>query len=271
MPNDHLARALLRLYPRGWRQRYGDEFLALIADAGLTWREVVDVIAAASVERVRVAIAFVRAELDPTDPRPVDTDESLSDGFLETILFAALASLTIGALALVGVPAPRWTTWLLFVFQPRVFVPTTQPLANWRERAVLSYLWFAGLALATGLLWIVGQATSWLGLPLASDRVFVSTLALFFLALLVRGIYCCVRMLTYGSTWLGVHSREFLAWRLGMLVIAAVLFSVDPAGETFWAGAMLVGLSLRTPYDLTRRGTARRRAQHEEAERFWAK
>ena len=38
MSDDRAARALLRLYPRTWRARYGDEFLALVSDTGLTWR-----------------------------------------------------------------------------------------------------------------------------------------------------------------------------------------------------------------------------------------
>ena len=38
---------LLRLYPRAWRQRYGDEFLALMGDRPLPVRHVVDVVAGA--------------------------------------------------------------------------------------------------------------------------------------------------------------------------------------------------------------------------------
>jgi hypothetical protein len=53
MSDDRLARALLRLYPRAWRARYGDEFLALVADTGLSWRTLADVSSAALVERAR--------------------------------------------------------------------------------------------------------------------------------------------------------------------------------------------------------------------------
>src|SRR5262245_39871113 len=118
MRSDRIARALLRLYPRAWRERYGDEFLALIADVGLTWREVVDVIGAAGVERVRAAITLVRNELDPTDPPVVDITGPTMDDFREAVLFFALASLTILASSLVGVTLPRWTVWPYLLFRP---------------------------------------------------------------------------------------------------------------------------------------------------------
>src|SRR5262245_27732255 len=41
------ARQLLRLYPRGWRDRYGDEFLELAGSGSLPLQQVVDVVAGA--------------------------------------------------------------------------------------------------------------------------------------------------------------------------------------------------------------------------------
>jgi hypothetical protein len=38
------ARALIRLYPRAWRERYGDEMLALIEEKGLGLRDTVDLV-----------------------------------------------------------------------------------------------------------------------------------------------------------------------------------------------------------------------------------
>lgn len=38
-----LARELVRLYPRHWRARYGQEFDALLEDVNLTWRDVIGV------------------------------------------------------------------------------------------------------------------------------------------------------------------------------------------------------------------------------------
>jgi hypothetical protein len=41
------ALLLLRLYPRGWRERYGDEFLALAGDRALSPTQVIDVVSGA--------------------------------------------------------------------------------------------------------------------------------------------------------------------------------------------------------------------------------
>ena len=38
---------LLRLYPRAWRERYGDEFLALVGDEPLSARHTIDILAGA--------------------------------------------------------------------------------------------------------------------------------------------------------------------------------------------------------------------------------
>jgi hypothetical protein len=48
MRSDRFARRLLRLYPRSWRDRYGDELLALIEDSGLTWRKSANIVAVAT-------------------------------------------------------------------------------------------------------------------------------------------------------------------------------------------------------------------------------
>jgi hypothetical protein len=46
-------RFLLRVYPRGWRERYGDELLALLEEQPLTWRVRADVVVSGLRERVR--------------------------------------------------------------------------------------------------------------------------------------------------------------------------------------------------------------------------
>ena len=37
-----VARLVIRLYPRQWRERYADEFAALLDDGGLTYRAAID-------------------------------------------------------------------------------------------------------------------------------------------------------------------------------------------------------------------------------------
>jgi hypothetical protein len=39
---ERISRTLVRRYPRAWRERYGDEMLALIDDAGSTWKHALD-------------------------------------------------------------------------------------------------------------------------------------------------------------------------------------------------------------------------------------
>jgi hypothetical protein len=53
---------LIRLYPRAWRDRYGDEFAALLESDGSGGRSVADVVWAALRERVRPTW---RVERDP--------------------------------------------------------------------------------------------------------------------------------------------------------------------------------------------------------------
>lgn len=59
-----LARWVARLYPRGWRARYGIEFDALLQDVKLTWRDLFDLFIAAM--RLRIGKGGIM------EPRIVD-------------------------------------------------------------------------------------------------------------------------------------------------------------------------------------------------------
>ena len=124
MSDDRLARALLRLYPRTWRARYGDEFLALIADTGLTWRSTLDVVAAASVERARVLIALWRGQAEPDATLKTIGPASARELFVEAGALLTLIGLTVLALGLLGVPWP-WST-----SRSGVFGPSTSPFMH---------------------------------------------------------------------------------------------------------------------------------------------
>jgi len=55
-----ILRAVSHLYPRAWRQRYGEEFDALIDDLAPRWRDVIDTIAGALIMQIsRLALAPV--------------------------------------------------------------------------------------------------------------------------------------------------------------------------------------------------------------------
>jgi hypothetical protein len=68
--NGVVLRALLCAYPRAWRERYGDELAALIAQMGdeqrLTWRIGANIILAGGRERLR-ALGLVGDRLTPED------------------------------------------------------------------------------------------------------------------------------------------------------------------------------------------------------------
>lgn len=53
--NSRLARMLVRLYPRWWRQRYGEEFTALLEEQPLRLRSVLDVLRGALAQRLAAA------------------------------------------------------------------------------------------------------------------------------------------------------------------------------------------------------------------------
>jgi hypothetical protein len=72
-PPDHVGRTglevrLLRLYPRRWREKYGEEFVALLQQTGVGRRQVLDVMRAAAREWMTAA---TEALLHPTIARPV--------------------------------------------------------------------------------------------------------------------------------------------------------------------------------------------------------
>jgi hypothetical protein len=53
---DRLARAIVRLHPPAWRERYEDEVCALLAQATVRWRDVIDLARGLVVERARSVI-----------------------------------------------------------------------------------------------------------------------------------------------------------------------------------------------------------------------
>jgi hypothetical protein len=265
MRSDRLARTLLRLYPRAWRARYGEEFLAFVADAGLSWRAVADVVAAAGAERVRALAALLREEIDGTTPPVIVGSRPFREALAETCLFMALVALTVVALGTAGVPWPiRW--WFLILFQgPDRYSPPAG--ASWSERALVSFVWFAVATSLTGLAWVMGGVLTRLGVPAPSVPQFFWALAVFVGAGLLRAAYCGIRIMVYGSRWAGMHGREILGWKIGVFLAAVLSALIDPAGEAFWSWVLICGISLKTPFDVTRAGAARRMAEHEEMER----
>jgi len=101
-----VSRALIRLYPRAWRERYRDELEALLAERGAGWRDVVDLIRGCLSEWVSVAAA----------PRPGRAGSGAAAGvaWLAALLIGTAAATwlaaTLGDVLRVrsGAPAPLW-------------------------------------------------------------------------------------------------------------------------------------------------------------------
>ncbi|HEX5015889.1 MAG TPA: hypothetical protein VFV72_17215 [Candidatus Limnocylindrales bacterium] len=104
------GRGLLRLYPRAWRERYEEEMLALLEEAGLDWRGRADLFRGAMDARIHAAsrIPGIAALLAGglwtvagagvlTQPVPPDWPGHLQ----ETLPFGVVAILA-GTIALVG-------------------------------------------------------------------------------------------------------------------------------------------------------------------------
>lgn len=97
------ARQLLRLFPRGWRERYGDEFLATAGDKDLRPQQMID-IAACAIDawvspEVRRATREVRADVAPGENLML---KKLMTSCGSTELVMNRRDAVIGALALIG-------------------------------------------------------------------------------------------------------------------------------------------------------------------------
>ena len=187
MSDDRLARALLRLYPRTWRARYGDEFLALIADTGLTWRSMLDVVLAASVERARVLIALWRgqAEADAFVKTKTWGPANFRELVTEGGAVACLMCVTWLLLIQLGVPKPWANTsslpLLLSLFAQVALLDLLVPRpASPIDRVLLRFVPFAlGVGVA-GLAWACGGLLTGLGVPGPSGPIALTIVLLVF-------------------------------------------------------------------------------------------
>ncbi len=108
---DLIRRALVALHPRDWRQRYGDEFAALLGDTRLTPRAVADTLAHGAGLRVRAhatALLAAVAALVSVSCEIIAWRTGLS----ANILWPPTSPLR--ALVLAGAVTP-WVAFVLFI------------------------------------------------------------------------------------------------------------------------------------------------------------
>jgi hypothetical protein len=266
MNPDVTARALLRLYPAAWRERYGDELLALIDESGLTFRIVPDVVFAAGVEWFRTAAALIRSEYTSEEPPP--SLITVRYMFVDFVPRTAIASGAVVLFGLAGVPYPPWSFWVNLFFLLQADHPGgVSPRHPSRSVRLFVWSYWFGLAIAlAGLAWGLGSVLRDLGVPEPSSTVFQTLGAIFAFGFL-RCFYLAYRWMSYNSTWPGLNPREIRAWQAYWLTVVLVLAIADPGGTIFWPGTFLIWMSLRPPYEVTREGVARQRALKEQRDR----
>jgi hypothetical protein len=268
MSDDRLARALLRLYPPAWRARYGDEFLALVADTGLSWRTLADVSSAALVERARAIAGAKLWEGDPVVAGQPLPPRTVGEALTVTATFFGLVGLSALVLGLLGVPYPgsrlSWfqkVFWLLYIANANVWITFVgSPAAHGAARFAS---FGAAAALAGGAL-LIGNRLAWLGIPEPSEG---ALLAVFFGICLLGGgrfMYFMIRpLVSYPARWPVMHSRERLAWCVAVLMLLSLFGLADQAGEAFWSLAFLFWMFRHGSLAVTAVGVARRRSERE--------
>ncbi len=163
---------LLWLYPRGWRERYGDEFLAIVGDRPLGLGEWIDIVSGAIDAHLSRDVRRAAASGTTGGGSAVNVIQALklrqcgesAVGIREGLIGAAI--LIVGSLAAVAVKvwlsaagqpeAGRWATDLsfplLYLFVSNAIIMKGQ---SWRARLVVSGV----LVIIFGLAVLVSRLT----------------------------------------------------------------------------------------------------------------
>jgi len=268
------ARALLRLYPRGWRERYGDEFLELVGETGLTVSVVVDVILSAFAQRLRSLVAMRRSESERLAEFRRGPVVPAGDALLDVICFVALAGSVVTLFVMVGAPWPPWNFWLWLVLCGHTRFGGLSGGAGKRraDRVGRSFYFFLESLAIIGAVMV---AAAWMrsrGVPEPPDRSDLVLVACGFTAI-ARFAYGSFRSFSPTTTWPGISRVESRAW--GLLVVVGLFFGAlaEPNMKMFWILAlfpfMVRGFSHGCrPIDIERRRAAFELEQQRLREKF---
>jgi hypothetical protein len=261
--DDRLARWLLHIYPRPWRDRYGDEFLALVADTGLTWRGALDIAAAALVQRSRywwrLSLGRVKQDIAPGSTFGPANAREFGQMLAEVAVALAMMAVTVVALGSVGV-VPPWgsngisniaaLTWVTHVGM--VWLQFPQPPSA-VDRIALVFGTFVAAMLLTGAAWLVGGVLVLQVVPLPAEAVAYTCLFGFFLAATARA---CARLVRDSNrsrrasatptSWISwFEMKLWTAAGFGLFVLAGMM-DTDSTRTTFWtcSGLCYVWLGL---------------------------
>ncbi len=221
-----LARALIRLYPRPWRARYEDEFVALLEDTGATWHVVVDIVRGVLRERALQAWrAVIGREVGALPPlrwtRALGSFTALMavgwvvgrqlDPFVSDALHG-LQWLPLILLSRLKKPpaqpgAPTAPVYVVHPFRPARLLHVRMP--PWLRVTVRVVFWFP-------------IALRWIPLPRVPTRA-----ARWFAGACVF-VFACM---TFAAPWvvrLGGTSTQFFAW---MMVLMMLMEWFEVVGE----------------------------------------
>ena len=259
MSDERLARALLRLYPRSWRERYGDEFLALVDQSGLTWREAADVVLAAGLERGRTTLALAFADVDPELGQHTSSRQ-IAAGFGDLAAHFAVVGAAVLAFGAAGVSYPGWMFWY-WIFNQWHFRGLPVTVGDWLDRLLASSFWFfIALALTAGC-WLTADALHRLGVQ-PSERVLNRLFVVGVVSVILRIGYGIYRRMSSGRAK-GVAHREVAAWNGLAFVLVVLAFLDDPSTKGFWIYTGSFWMTVRLPFGLTPAGALLSQQRHD--------
>lgn len=262
MREQDVARTLLRLYPRKWRERYGEEWLELVDSTGLTWLDVIDVIGAASLQRIRAFVTWRRHETDPEESMRLLTTQTGRDFLVEVPAFTALVVTTVYLTStLWSLPIPSaaqkvssWTFWFwLLGSWPLRHAAFAGPGCMRAERVVISFYFFIeALVLTAGVWFIAHQVLTW-GQLRPRDGIAI-------LVLIAIPVLPAIRFVTmWMRVWQGMTPTEWRMWRAVLFVWIGWGAVFDDEYQAFWTTVGIAFLFARLPASLTRAFIARQR------------
>jgi hypothetical protein len=245
---ERLPRGLLRLYPCDWRERYGDEFLALIDEFGLTWRSAADIVRAAAAERTHRLVRLARAETVPTDPLPPFRPSTGREFLFVRAGLIPLVGLTVVALNTFGIPYPHWGAWIQLMALPLLLFDEESRVtdATIGERIVLTFAWLLVSLFLVGAGFAAGNGLQSFGVSASPGIVFLATLTVL-LAGVVRFLYRFVCS-NLNKPRPDLTVREIASWHVALFAMIVMAGAAASSGTFFWSMMITCFIWMRFTY-----------------------
>jgi hypothetical protein len=224
------VKTLLRLYPRAWRDRYGDELLALLEDRPATPLDLLDLIRGALDARLHPQLAGASGEPNERSVPMTDRLPGLAaiGGGILVLLATALAA--VQPVFDVGeggrdltMTMLLWSPGMIAIDLALLVATVRRPPATWSRADSL----LAALALGAGLLWFTG----WPGVLIA-----IWTFAAVTIASVVRYLrsvgapgWIVAVSIAASATVVAVHVDNNDVWLMALVAVLAILLGLNIA------------------------------------------